>query len=218
MSSVTLPGATAPIGNSGAHGGAPHAAPHGAKHGHAATAAAPAKQSFLGGNAEMFLAAGVVAVVALLVMPLPPFLLDALLALSFALSIVILLVTMSTRDPLEFSIFPSLLLLVTLLRLGLNVSTTRLILSTGHAGQVIAAFGNFAAYWLVGLHVAETVGNGIIDKDAVTPAVVFGARATQLAIAGDEAASALYLLAAIGALSLTLAPLAAAAAVRISLE
>ena len=94
--------------------GAPHAASHGAKHGHAATAAAPAKQSFLGGNAEMFLAAGVVAVVALLVMPLPPFLLDALLALSFALSIVILLVTMSTRDPLEFSIFPSLLLLVTL--------------------------------------------------------------------------------------------------------
>ena len=143
MSSVTLPGATAPIGNSGAHGGAPHAAPHGAKHAHAAGAAAPAKQSFLGGNAEMFLAAGVVAVVALLVMPLPPFLLDALLALSFALSIVILLVTMSTRDPLEFSIFPSLLLLVTLLRLGLNVSTTRLILSTGHAGQVIAAFGNF---------------------------------------------------------------------------
>ena len=50
---------------------------------------------------------------------------------------------MSSRDPLEFSIFPSLLLLITLLRLGLNVSSTRLILSTGHAGQVIAAFGNF---------------------------------------------------------------------------
>ena len=142
MSSVTLPGATAPVGGGGAHSGAPHAASHG-KHPHAAAAAAGEKRSLLSGNAEMFLAAGVVAIVALLVMPLPPFLLDALLALSFALSIVILLVTMSTRDPLEFSIFPSLLLLVTLLRLGLNVSTTRLILSTGHAGQVIAAFGNF---------------------------------------------------------------------------
>ena len=56
--------------------------------------------------------------------------------------ILVLLVTLSISDPLEFSIFPSLLLLVTLLRLGLNVNSTRLILSHGHAGQVIAAFGN----------------------------------------------------------------------------
>jgi flagellar biosynthesis protein FlhA len=63
--------------------------------------------------------------------------------LSFALSLVVMLVTLSTRDPLHFNIFPSLLLLITLLRLGLNVASTRLILSTGHAGQVIAAFGNF---------------------------------------------------------------------------
>ncbi len=94
-------------------------------------------------TAETYLAIGVVVVVALLVVPLPPFMLDGFLALSFALSIVILLVTLSARDPIEFSIFPSLLLLITLFRLGLNVSSTRLILSTGHAGQVIAAFGNF---------------------------------------------------------------------------
>jgi flagellar biosynthesis protein FlhA len=95
----------------------------------------------------------VVVVVALLVMPLPPFLLDALLALSIALSIVVLLVALSSRDPLEFSIFPSLLLLITLLRLGLNVSSTRLILSTGHAGRVIAAFGDFVigGNYVVGL-------------------------------------------------------------------
>ncbi|MCC6650894.1 MAG: flagellar biosynthesis protein FlhA [Candidatus Eisenbacteria bacterium] len=141
MSTVTLPGAAAPISTGGGtHPGPGHAA-HPQRH--PVVVAPAAKQSFMHGNGEMLLAAGVVAVVALLVMPLPPFLLDALLATSFALSIVILLVTMSTRDPLEFSIFPSLLLLVTLLRLGLNVSTTRLILSTGHAGQVIAAFGNF---------------------------------------------------------------------------
>ncbi len=111
----------------------------------ARAAAAPRLGPFpaLAPNAETALAIGVVAVVALLIMPLPPFLLDAFLSLSIALSIVVLLVTLSTRDPVEFSIFPSLLLLLTLFRLGLNVSSTRLILSTGHAGQVIAAFGDF---------------------------------------------------------------------------
>ena len=79
--------------------------------------------------------------------------LDALLALSIALSVVVLLVTVSTRDPLEFSIFPSLLLLLTLFRLGLNVSTTRLILSRGQAGHVIAAFGSavIGGNYVVGL-------------------------------------------------------------------
>ncbi len=93
-------------------------------------------------RSESWLALAVVLVVGLLVVPLPPVLLDGLLALSVALSVVVLLVTISTKDPLEFSIFPSLLLLLTLLRLGLNVSTTRLILSKGQAGHVIEAFGN----------------------------------------------------------------------------
>jgi flagellar biosynthesis protein FlhA len=84
-----------------------------------------------------------VIIVALLVVPLPPFLLDVFLSLSITLSIIVLLLTLSSRDPLEFSIFPSLLLLITLLRLGLNVSCTRLILSTGRAGLVIQSFGNF---------------------------------------------------------------------------
>ncbi|MEK7317402.1 MAG: flagellar biosynthesis protein FlhA [Candidatus Eisenbacteria bacterium] len=113
---------------------------HAAGHGHAVPAGARRSWS---PTAETYLAIGVVVIVALLVMPLPPFLLDAFLALSFGLSIVILLVTLSCRDPLEFSIFPSLLLLVTLLRLGLNVCSTRLILGTAEAGQVIKAFGDF---------------------------------------------------------------------------
>src|SRR5207247_4231233 len=82
-------------------------------------------------SAETWLALAVVVVVGLLVVPLPAMILDALLAVSLALSIVVLLVTLSTKDPLEFSIFPSLLLLLTLLRLGLNVATTRLILGKG---------------------------------------------------------------------------------------
>jgi flagellar biosynthesis protein FlhA len=102
-----------------------------------------AKRTSLSLNAETWLAIGVVVIVALLVIPLPSPALDALLALSIGLSVVVLLVTLSTRDPIEFSIFPSLLLLLTLLRLGLNVSSTRLILGRGEAGRVIAAFGDF---------------------------------------------------------------------------
>jgi flagellar biosynthesis protein FlhA len=104
-------------------------------------------------GAETYLAIGVVAVVALLIVPLPSAVLDAMLALSIAVSLLVLLVALSAKDPLEFSVFPSLLLLITLLRLGLNVSTTRLILSQGRAGRVIDAFGNFVigGNYVVGL-------------------------------------------------------------------
>ncbi len=143
MSTVTLPGAAAPVGATGGHPTPPQGAPARPGRPHEPVATDTPMHRLMSGNAETLLAIGVVVIVSLLVVPLPPFLLDAALATSFALSIVVLLVTMSTRDPLEFSIFPSLLLLITLLRLGLNVATTRLILGTGHAGSVIAAFGNF---------------------------------------------------------------------------
>ncbi|MGH7740969.1 MAG: flagellar biosynthesis protein FlhA [Candidatus Eiseniibacteriota bacterium] len=139
MSAVSLPSTAPPARGVGADGGIrTPAAPGGGRHD-----AGPSVRRVFSGNAETYLAIGVVAAVALLVLPLPPPMLDALLALSFGLSIVVLLVTLSSRDPIEFNIFPSMLLLITLLRLGLNVSSTRLILSTGHAGRVIAAFGNF---------------------------------------------------------------------------
>ena len=84
----------------------------------------------------------VVVIVLFLILPLPTFLLDVLIIVNISLSIVILLITMNISDALEFSIFPSLLLITTLFRLGLNVSSTRLILSNGgNAGQVIRAFG-----------------------------------------------------------------------------
>jgi len=95
------------------------------------------------GGAETWLALGVVVIIGLLIVPLPPPVLDGLLALSLALSIIVLLVTLGANDPLEFSAFPSLLLLLTLFRLGLNVGTTRLILGGGYGGEVIAAFGDF---------------------------------------------------------------------------
>ena len=86
----------------------------------------------------------VIAIVLLLIIPLPPFLLDVMIIINITLSMIILLITMNIKEPLEFSIFPALLLVTTLLRLGLNVSTTRNILSNqGSSGQVIKAFGDF---------------------------------------------------------------------------
>jgi len=84
----------------------------------------------------------VVVIVLFLILPLPTFLLDILIIINISISIIILLITMNISDALEFSVFPSLLLITTLFRLGLNVSSTRLILSNGgYAGQVIKAFG-----------------------------------------------------------------------------
>src|SRR5689334_10170661 len=93
--------------------------------------------------AEVGLAIGVVFIVALLMVPLPGVMLDLFLATSIGSSLVVLLVALYTTDPLDFSGFPSLLLLLTLFRLALNVCSTRLILSKGEAGQVIHAFGQF---------------------------------------------------------------------------
>ncbi|MCU1380335.1 MAG: flagellar biosynthesis protein FlhA, partial [Acidimicrobiales bacterium] len=87
--------------------------------------------------------AAVVAIVCMLVVPLPPFLLDLLLVINIAGSILILLVSMQVQKALDFAVFPSLLLVATLFRLALNVSATRLVLLHGHAGNVIAAFGSF---------------------------------------------------------------------------
>lgn len=92
---------------------------------------------------EPILAFMVVFVIGLLVIPLPPFILDLFLVLSIGLSLVVLLVAVQAETPLSFSAFPSMLLLLTLLRLSLNVSSTRLILGRGEAGAVIQSFGNF---------------------------------------------------------------------------
>jgi flagellar biosynthesis protein FlhA len=112
-----------------------------------------APRAVVGATAETYLALGVVVIVGLLIVPLPPPVLDAMLVLSIGLAILVLLVAISSNDPLEFSVFPSLLLLVTLLRLGLNVSSTRLILSEGRAGRVIDAFGTIVigGNYVVGL-------------------------------------------------------------------
>jgi flagellar biosynthesis protein FlhA len=97
---------------------------------------------------EIALAIGVLGILAIMLVPLPPVLLDMLLAVSLILSILVLMTALMIKKPLEFTAFPAVLLLATLLRLALNIATTRLILSNGQtgehaAGDVIAAFAQF---------------------------------------------------------------------------
>jgi len=94
-------------------------------------------------QSDVLLAMAVVGIVGMMVVPLPASILDLFQVINIATALTILLVSMYIVEPLEFSVFPSLLLVTTLFRLALNVSATRLILLNGHAGQVIEAFGGF---------------------------------------------------------------------------
>ena len=99
-------------------------------------------------SGDIALAAGVMGLIVILIVPMPALLVDGLLAISIVFSVMILMTALFIQKPLEFSSFPTVLLIATMLRLGLNLATTRLILSEGHtgtsaAGHVIEAFGNF---------------------------------------------------------------------------
>jgi flagellar biosynthesis protein FlhA len=100
-----------------------------------------ALQGLLRSN-DIIMALSLVILVGMLLLPLPAFLVDLAVALSIAVSIGIVLLTMFIKQPMEFSVFPTVLLLVTLFRLGINVSVSRLILLSGDAGQIITTFGN----------------------------------------------------------------------------
>jgi flagellar biosynthesis protein FlhA len=103
----------------------------------------PAKESGSILNANVVAALGMVGVMVLMIIPVPTGLLDVLLTFNISIAMTIFLVTIYLKKPLDFSIFPSLLLVVTLFRLSLNVASTRLILSQANAGRVIEAFGEF---------------------------------------------------------------------------
>ena len=94
-------------------------------------------------NNDYLVAAGVIGVLVLMLIPLPTFVLDILLSANISLSIVVIMVSMYTKKTTDFSVFPGLLLVLTLFRLGLNVASTRLILTEANAGTVINAFGSF---------------------------------------------------------------------------
>jgi len=94
-------------------------------------------------NTDIMLAIGMIMVLGLMIIPLPAFLLDFLLALNISLALLVLIVSLYIQNPLEISVFPGLLLMLTLFRLALNISSTRLILLQGYAGKVIETFGQF---------------------------------------------------------------------------
>jgi len=99
--------------------------------------------SKLANNSDLLLSGGLILIIGLLIIPLPGFALDFFLSINIAVSLLILLVALYLHNPLDLASFPTLLLITTLFRLGLNVSSTRLILGEADAGQVITAFGEF---------------------------------------------------------------------------
>jgi flagellar biosynthesis protein FlhA len=149
------------------------------------------------GNRDIGFAIGVVAIVVILFLPIPPILLDLGLAFSIALSVLILMVALWIQRPLDFSAFPTVLLIATMLRLALNVATTRLILSEGHegptaAGHVVGGFANLVmgGDFVIGVIVFTiliTINFMVITKGASRIAEV-GARFTLDAIPGKQMA------------------------------
>lgn len=99
------------------------------------------KDRFL--QTDVLISSSIIVILLIMILPFPPMLMDFLLALNISLSIIVLLVAFYTLKPLEFAVFPGMLLILTLFRLSLNIATTRLILSKGYAGSVIESFGGF---------------------------------------------------------------------------
>lgn len=152
------------------------------------------KQSGVKGLAGPIL---IVMVLAMMVLPLPPFLLDILFTFNIAVAIMVLLVSMNALKPLDFSVFPTVLLITTLLRLSLNVASTRVVLLEGHtgpdaAGKVIEAFGHFLvggnyAVGIVVFMILVVINFVVITKGAGRIAEV-GARFTLDAMPGKQMA------------------------------
>ena len=144
---------------------------------------------------EMLTVIGVVTVLVVMIIPLPTILLDFLLALNITLSITILLIAMYTLKPLDFSIFPSLLLVMTLFRLSLNVASTRLILLHGNegvlaAGKVIKSFGSFVVggNYVVGMivFIILVIVNFVVITKGATRIAEVAARFTLDAMPGKQ--------------------------------
>jgi flagellar biosynthesis protein FlhA len=139
----------------------------------------------------------IVMILAMMVLPLPPFLLDMLFTFNIAMAIMVLLVAMNTTKPLDFAVFPTVLLISTLLRLSLNVASTRVVLMQGHtgpdaAGKVIEAFGHFLvggnyAVGIVVFAILVIINFTVITKGAGRIAEV-GARFTLDAMPGKQMA------------------------------
>ena len=133
---------------------------------------------------------GMIAIVFILVLPLPTWAIDALLSLSIALAVLIIMLISNIKRPTDFSVFPTLLLFVTLFRLGLNIATTRAILTQGDAGNLITAFGQFVVQgnFVIGLviFIILTIINFIVITKGAGRVAEVSARFTLDAMPGKQ--------------------------------
>lgn len=156
------------------------------------TAPLPAARNY---GRDIAFAVGVITILSILFLPIPPFLIDVGLAFSIAVSVLILMVALWIQRPLDFTSFPTILLIVTMLRLALNIATTRVILSHGNegtdaAGHVIGGFAQLvmAGDFVIGLIVflILIVVNFIVITKGATRIAEVGARFTLDAIPGKQ--------------------------------
>ena len=139
---------------------------------------------------NLIFSTGMIAIVFILVLPLPTWMIDALLSLSIAISVLIIMLISNIKKPTDFSVFPTLLLFVTLFRLGLNIATTRAILTNGDAGNLITAFGQFVVQgnFVIGLviFIILTVINFIVITKGAGRVAEVSARFTLDAMPGKQ--------------------------------
>jgi len=146
-------------------------------------------------SSDVQFAVGVVSIIMMMIVPLPPFILDILMSISISMALLILLISIYIKEPLEFSTFPTLLLLTTLFRLALNVATTRGILlggATGHVSKVVQAFGEFVVggNYFVGfvIFIILVIINFIVITKGAGRVAEVGARFTLDAMPGKQMA------------------------------
>jgi flagellar biosynthesis protein FlhA len=141
---------------------------------------------------EIIVAFAVVGVIGIIILPMPTFMLDLLLTTNLTISILILLLTLFTKSVLEFSVFPTMILIMTMFRLGLNISSTRLILSQGEAGEVINAFATFVtgSNYVVGavIFIIITIVQLVVVTNGAGRVSEVGARFTLDAMPGKQMA------------------------------
>ena len=148
--------------------------------------------SILGSNSSTFLGMAVMLILGVMLLPMPTFLMDVFLVMNITGALVIIFVAMYVLRPLEFSVFPGLLLIVTLFRLSLNVATTRLILGEAYAGEIIDAFGNFVVggNYIVGgvIFLILVIINFVVITKGATRIAEVSARFTLDAMPGKQMA------------------------------
>ncbi len=139
---------------------------------------------------DLIFAGLLVVVIALIIVPLPPVIMDVLIAGNIAISLIVLLVSLFLKEPLDFAAFPSVLLFVTLYRVSINIAASRLILLNGYAGEVIASFGNFvvAGNFIVGVivYIIITVVQFIVITKGSERVAEVAARFTLDAMPGKQ--------------------------------